>query len=89
MKPRFHRSASLCSIVAVTVAVGALAVGASAAPLFTAVDLGTFGGISEALAINDVGSVVGQSATTSGENHAFWRKGPDGPMIDLGTFGGS
>jgi probable HAF family extracellular repeat protein len=54
-------------------------------PSFT--DLGTLGGIySEALGMNDVGQVVGVSATTHGTVDPFlWE---DGAMTDLPTFGG-
>ena len=50
-------------------------------------DLGTLGGEgSEALAINDVGQVVGWSQTASGEPHPFlWE---NGKMRDLGTLPG-
>jgi len=52
-------------------------------------DLGTLGGNSSvAQAVNDVGEVVGYSATPpSGEEHAFlWT--PQNGMMDLGTLGG-
>ena len=50
-------------------------------------DLGTLGGIySEALGMNDVGQVVGDSATTHGTVDPFlWQ---NGTMADLPTFGG-
>ncbi len=52
------------------------------------INLGTLGGSSsEARALNDVGQVVGVSATAGGEVHPFlWQ---NGVMIDLGTLGGS
>jgi probable HAF family extracellular repeat protein len=50
-------------------------------------DLGTLGGDwSGAVAINDVGQIIGVSETTEGDQHAFlWQ---NGEMIDLGDFGG-
>ena len=54
----------------------------------TMTDLGTLGGtFSFAVAINDLGQVVGSSTTTTGEIHAFrWQAGV---MTDLGTLGGT
>lgn len=51
-------------------------------------DLGTLGGSSsQAFAINPAGQVVGESATSDGDGHAFlWERGT---MIDLGTLGGA
>ena len=51
-------------------------------------DLGTLGGTgsSQAFAINDLGSIVGQSVIASGDIHAFsYQKGK---LTDLGTLGG-
>lgn len=60
----------------------------SVSPAYSVVDLGTLGGNhSEALAINDRGQVVGQSAIGTGATHAFlWTRA--GRMQDLGTLGG-
>src|SRR5262245_5331753 len=56
---------------------------------FIPIDLGTLGGTSEALAINDSGQIVGGSLIgPQGPEHAFsWT--PAGGMIDLGTLGGN
>jgi probable HAF family extracellular repeat protein len=53
------------------------------------VDLGTLGGNwSTPTAVNRAGQVVGNSYTTSNQQHAFsWTAG--GGMVDLGTLGGS
>jgi probable HAF family extracellular repeat protein len=51
-------------------------------------DLGTLGGTySYALAVNDLGQVVGGSATAAGFNHAFFWS-PAGGIVGLGTLGG-
>ncbi|HKI16637.1 MAG TPA: hypothetical protein VKA15_02100 [Isosphaeraceae bacterium] len=51
----------------------------------TATDLGTLGGQSSyASGINDTGTIVGTSQTTSGESHAFVFQ--NGRMTDLGTL---
>ena len=54
---------------------------------YTAIDLGTLGGIfSVAVAVNEQGQVVGTSQTAARESHAFlWE---NGVMTDLGTLGG-
>ncbi|MBD1804346.1 DUF3466 family protein [Microcoleus sp. FACHB-SPT15] len=50
----------------------------------TVIELGTLGGTnSEANAINDLGQVVGEAQTSSGDFHAFFW---DGAMQDLGTL---
>ena len=52
------------------------------------VNIGTLGGTkSEALAINDVGAIVGVSRTSDDLSHAFLYQ--DGVMQDLGTLGGT
>jgi probable HAF family extracellular repeat protein len=60
---------------------------AQTAPLL--VDLGTLGGrISNAIAVNASGHIVGNSETATGAFHAFlWT--PNGGMVDLGTLGGA
>jgi probable HAF family extracellular repeat protein len=54
----------------------------------TTVDLGTLGGsLSQAVAINEHGQVVGVSQTADGETHAFlWQ---DGQLVDLGAAAGA
>ena len=50
------------------------------------VDLGTLGGGSVALGVNDSGTVFGTSDTASGATHFFsWT--PTGRMVDLGVLG--
>lgn len=58
----------------------------SSAETYTLVDLGTLGGISSvARGINNLGQVVGESRTASGEQRAFlWD--PRQGLIDLGTL---
>jgi probable HAF family extracellular repeat protein len=55
---------------------------------YSVTDLGTLGGnYSGAYDINDMEQVVGSSATSSGNHHAFlWQ---NGAMQDLGTLGGT
>src|SRR3990172_2867667 len=61
---------------------------ASASPSSQLIDLGTLGGDSSyAVAINELGQVVGYSYIASEEYHAFlWE---NGAMTDLGTLGGN
>ncbi|MGA3007087.1 MAG: PEP-CTERM sorting domain-containing protein [Opitutaceae bacterium] len=54
---------------------------------YTAVELGSFGGDTYASAINDAGTVVGGSFTSSGNERAFSYS--DGNMTDLGSLGGT
>ena len=54
---------------------------------YSIVDLGTLGGAtSEAAGLNNLGEVVGSSATAAGASHAFLYRG--GRMLDLGTLPG-
>ena len=70
-------------------ALNAMAVPAAvSAPSYSVTYLGTLGGQSSTASdINDLGQIVGYSATTSGEMHAFLYEG--GSMVDLGTLGGN
>jgi probable HAF family extracellular repeat protein len=53
----------------------------------TTVDLGSLGGSSVALAVNEHRQVVGHSTTADGESHAvLWQ---DGQVIDLGALAGA
>src|SRR6266536_76396 len=54
----------------------------------TVTDLGTLGGsYSQAVAVNTLGQVVGNSGTIGGAFHGFlWQ---NGTMTDLGTLGGT
>jgi probable HAF family extracellular repeat protein len=54
---------------------------AQASTRYHIVDLGTLGGYSQALGLNDHGQVVGVSSTSTQLHGFVWR---DGRMIDLG-----
>jgi len=60
---------------------------AQAMPVYSVTDLGTLGGNSYALGLNNNGDVVGYSYTSAGSIHAFLFS--DGLMSDLGALGGS
>jgi probable HAF family extracellular repeat protein len=56
----------------------------------TMADLGTLGGVGDfsvAKAINDAGTIIGDSITAAGAPHAFIYS--DGVMTDMGTLGGT
>src|SRR5207249_4977985 len=81
-----RRLAGRCWALTILIGVAALSVAASRAPAANLIDLGTLGGpVSIAYGINDVGQIVGTSATASGTSHAFlWS---NGTMADLGSLG--
>ena len=81
-----RRLAARCWALAILIGVAALSVAASRASAANIIDLGTLGGpVSIAYGINDVGQIVGTSATASGTSHAFlWS---NGTMTDLGSLG--
>ena len=86
------RTASSFTCVALIILVASLLIFSPGARALTApvlVDLGTLGGrVSNAIAVNASGHIVGNSETATGEFHAFlWT--PDGGMVDLGTLGGA
>jgi probable HAF family extracellular repeat protein len=70
--------ALICSVLAAPTPAGA----------YTLTPLGTLGGsTSQAWDVNDLGQVVGDARTSSGDTHAFFWSG--GVMTDLGTLGGN
>ena len=74
-------------VVLLTLLVGGLANPAGAGVTYSVTDLGTLGGTnSYAWGINDLGQVVGRSASPTG-SHAFVYN--NGVMSDLGTLGGT
>src|SRR5205807_148331 len=81
-----RRLAGRCWALAILIGVAALSVAAPRASAANLIDLGTLGGpVSIAYGINDVGQIVGTSATASGTSHAFlWS---NGTMADLGSLG--
>jgi len=89
-----YRNFFICTLLIVFLAsLGVIFQDVQAAPIgvphdYTMTDLGILGGnYSYAQDINDIGQVVGYSATTDGFRHAFlWQ---DGVMTDLGTLGGN
>jgi probable HAF family extracellular repeat protein len=51
-------------------------------------DIGTLGGSSQAVAVNSIGQVIGNSSLISGETRGYsWTLG--GRMVELGTLGGT
>jgi len=72
-------------ILAVGLALAVATAGHAMAAEFVISDLGTLGGtFSIATGVNDLGQVVGYSATADGATHAFlWQSGT---MTDLGTL---
>jgi probable HAF family extracellular repeat protein len=56
--------------------------------IYTITDLGTLGGeTSDAYGLNNLGQVIGDSLTASGESHPFFWSKEDG-LIDIGVIGG-
>ena len=86
VRSRPRRAAAVLAVVA-SILLTCQAADAQSAP-YEAVDLGTLGGReSQAVAISNMGQVVGWSATVSGRQHAFsWTA--TGGLTDLGTLGG-
>src|SRR5438034_11468116 len=82
-----RRLAARCWALAILIGVAALSVAASRASAANITDLGTLGGpVSIAYGINDVGQIIGTSATATGTSHALlWStrtmapSGPPGP----------
>src|SRR5215210_4367318 len=61
--------------------------GSAQTTTYTVTDVGTLGGTSAGLGLNECGKVVGESVPAgSGSNHPFFWDGTT--MTDLGTFGG-
>jgi probable HAF family extracellular repeat protein len=81
------RAAVLVGVLLVVV-LGGLIGRAHAAPVFTAIELGTFGGpYGEAVAVNAGGQVVGWAWTADRAQHAFsWTQARG--IVDLGTLDG-
>ena len=91
MRANWSATVAAGSLILAVLAFAAAAAGTGAAPSpFAAVDLGTLGGAtSSAVAVNNDGQVVGNSAIAGDTaTHAFsWTE--ETGMVDLGTLGGT
>lgn len=83
--PRLGGRGQLAARLLAGLALAVATAGHAIAAPFAITDLGTLGGpYSVATALNDVGQVVGYSASADGTTHAFiWQ---NGTIIDLGTL---
>ena len=80
-KLRFNLIASVCAVLTFA--------SLTLAQTYTVTDIGTLGGkYSAAMSVNNYGEVVGHSATSNGEIHAFLYL-RDGTLVDINTLGGT